>query len=1086
MLKPSELRTPIKADKFFPPQVDTPRFLLRERIVNQLLNRNASGIKSIVIEAQAGQGKSTLIKQYLDRIEIPSVWYQVNSEDTDPAFFLKSVQTCITSIYPAFPVTASSAGIRGRECSLFDLLKEADLFLKGLGSFLKNDHYMVFDDLHFLLSSESGLAILKKLLEAAPAKLHFILSSREPLPIGQWGGEVGSSIYISNQDLALDKSEIAEFFHQVFHLDVSHETVDEICQATDGWIMGVALFGLKMKKQPLHFPVTKLFKPGGDSHREILDYFRREIFSPLERPLQRPLLILSLLEEIHLDLAVELTCQRQIGADLIGLAGRNIFIRSLDLKNETFALHHLFRQFLYEKALAELEPETVRDVFKRAGRYCLAREDAPQGLRYLLRAGEYDIIESVLKDIGMSFLETNQTATLHAILQQIPEPCLQDRGWCLFFLALAKLDSAPAQALPHLQKALQVFSAQSDEVGELLSLSHLISIHITTTGHYRQGEELLKKADALFSRVHEALDTSTTILIARSLAMGHCIFLADTETATRYAATALSLARNKSLVNFEATLLMVMGYIEIFAGHHTRARGFLEEAAPFLHLVEVGTFNCLSIRMMQFNFLFHEGDFRNYFEQKNQLVEAYGNTLFFQSIAGPFCYVWEMDIAINQGCYEKALALADQALAAQPPLSPHLCSQLVQLRAVVLSLCGDSEKALAAAEESQRLRDLSGGLYFMTLNMLLAGACHCRGGKRAQGLELLSRGIEDARKMPTEYLEACGLLHRAVAFLDAGMEGPAKADIVTGMKLMRRNTYRHFWAWDPESMEKVLCFAVAHDIEADYACSLAAERLGLSLLDDGTAIPLLDIQSLGGFKISCRGTTLLQAEDLTPLKRELLYLLLASPELKLPQEIIQLYFWPDSSPAAVKMNFDALVSRLRKISSDILPKGTAHLYLKREKGILWLAHCRVDALDFFDGVNRGLNHYSLQEFWQAGNAFSSAEALWAGSFATEVVGEDLIHTFRETLAGAMTEMAFSWCDLLVKEQRLPKAIQVAEKAIKNDPLNDHLYGLLYKLQGQHSSFQARQVLKRFAETLKAEGYAADEIKELVAEISDER
>ncbi|NIA05000.1 MAG: ATP-binding protein, partial [Proteobacteria bacterium] len=304
-----------------------------------------------------------------------------------------------------------------------------------------------------------------------------------------------------------------------------------------------------------------------------------------------------------------------------------------------------------------------------------------------------------------------------------------------------------------------------------------------------------------------------------------------------------------------------------------------------------------------------------------------------------------------------------------------------------------------------------------------------------------------------------------------------------GLRLMRRNAYRHLWAWTPAAMREVLAFAVAQRLEPEYARTLAVERLGLALLDDGAAIPLLDIRILGGFKILHRATTLLQAEELTPAQRELLSLLLSAPEFKLPQTTIQLHFWPDSPPDTARVKFDTLVSRLRKTMARVLPADTVHYYLKREKGMFWLAYCRVDALDFLAAVDRGIRHLRLQECWQAGNAFTAAESLWRGEFAPGITGEDRVRACRGKLSRALSDLAFAWCDLLVRSDRLPKAVQVVEKALRDDPLNDRLYGLLYRLQGQSSALLARQVLKRFAAVLRAEDYPDDEIAELIAGIT---
>ena len=1072
----------IRANKFFPPQVDTPQFLFRERIVDELLRRGGARKPTILLEAQAGQGKTTLVKQFLDRIDCPSVWYQVGPEDADPAFFFVAFQACIANLLPPSPPAAGERELPMGEFGLFDLPKHIDPVLNDLKASLKKDLYIVFDDLHTLLPHETSLLILNYLVENAPPKLHCILSSREPLPLDAWKPFPAHRdlIWIGNKDLALTASEITAFFHQVFTLSLAQDDIRLLAAKTDGWVMGLVMLGLQMTQRRRGAVPIGL---SGAGHSDILNYFRQQIFDPLEPRLRGPMLVLSLLEDIPTALARILTREPEIGADLARLVARNIFIRNLDPENTLYGLHHLFRQFLREKAHAELRPKTIRQTFRQAGQFFAQAGNTALALRYLLQAGDSEAAESILQQSGAAMLSANQSATLAAILGDIPEADLARLGWCAFYLALAHMDIAPARALPLLHQALEAFCSRQDAHGELLCLAHIISIHITTTGHYREGEALLVKAERIFADVATDLDATTTVLLARSLAMGRCIFLADTATATRYANLALTLAGNAQQTNFKAGLLMVMGYIQIFAGHLSQARLWLEQAAAAARSPDVGTFNCLAIRMMLFNYLFHDGDFENYADQKGQLFAAMGHTLVFQSIAGPFSYIWDMDIAINRGQFDTVQALASQALALAPPLSPHVQSLVMELQAVALALTDNPGLALETAAQATSLREQAGGLYFVSLNRILAGLTQGLCGNHDQALALVTEGIDLARRMPTDYLEACGLFHRSAIHLARGDEARAGKDLETCLGLMRRNSYLHIWAWTPRAIEKVLGFAVARRIEPDYARLLAAKRIAVSLLDDGTALPRLEFRTLGGFSIVFRGVPILEAESLTPTQRELFCLLLASPGLKLAQESAQLHFWPDSSPSAAKTAFDTMLSRLRKNLTESLPGNTAKHYLRREKGILWLEHCHVDALEFQAAVHAGLKHSRLQEYWQAGNAFTRAEALWQGEFAPRISGEDEVRAFRHSLIQSLVKMTLAWCEQLAGSNRLQSALDVVEKALRAAPLSDSLWALLYRLQGRRSAILARQVLKRFAKQLQAEDYPEQEIAELLSTIA---
>jgi DNA-binding SARP family transcriptional activator len=389
---------------------------------------------------------------------------------------------------------------------------------------------------------------------------------------------------------------------------------------------------------------------------------------------------------------------------------------------------------------------------------------------------------------------------------------------------------------------------------------------------------------------------------------------------------------------------------------------------------------------------------------------------------------------------------------------------------------------VAVVQESLRLRELSGGRYFIVLHTILAGHVLACRGQHEPGLAMLGDGIATAGQMPTAYLEACGRMHRAEILLGLGRREQASEDISHALGLMRRNAYCHLWGWTPEARETVLRFAVTERIEVEYARKLAMQTLNAALPDDGRSVPLLEFKTLGGLCIVLRSRSLLRAEDLTPTQRELLGMLLASPGLKIPIDTVQLHLWPDSAPETIRIKCDTLISRLRKALAEALPESAVQGYLCRGKGMLWLEHCRVDAVQFMEKTSQGMKHLQLQEFWQADNAFAEAEAMWTGEFLPEVVGNDRLRAFREALTSTFSSLAWAWSDLLHAAGRGATALRVVEKALYTDPLNEKLYRRLFLVKGQSSAVSARQVLNRFAAQLRQDGYLEREIEDVLARI----
>lgn len=1060
-----------KADKFAPPPFDATRLFFREKLCAPLRNRIERTFPHLVLEARAGQGKSLLIHHLLTALGANALWFRVDQNDRDPAHLLRALRACLTGQSRGQFADPAWMDHEPFEVQLTAVLGLADSLPSG-------DQYLVFDDAHHLLAHPDSMRLLWLFLLHLPKRLHCILSSREALPIEWRGWGPGQFLRLGNRDLALDEEEIVDFVRHGWGLLISRQAARQILRVTEGWITGVRVLGKTLAR--CGTMTDGLDSPDAPGGKELFVFFRLEVLSSVAESCRKALMSCALVDEVPADLAVLLAGDVAIAVCLKALARREMFLRVVDTEQQVYALHPMFQQFLRGLACTELSRAEIGEIYGKAGAYWEERGDLIRALQYLTRATDNAALESFLEKHGGALLAANQTETLSKLLEHIPKESLHQQGWSLFFLALAKLDSVPEGALPLLSRAREVFAQRQDRIGELLCLAHIISIHIVTTGHYREGEVLLRKTGQLFFETAANLDAEATILVARSLAMGYCIFYADVDEATRFASLAMGLARKKNLVNFEAALLLVNGYIHIFAGHTVVARTCLEQAFLLMRHPDVGPFNTLSIRMMLFNFLFHEGDFFNYFEQKNQMIETVGSSMVAQSIAGPFCFVWEMDIAISQGRFAAALDIAEQVQALHATLSPHLLGQILQLKALVLARQGD-EQAVTVALESQRLRELSGGRYFIALNTILVGHVLACRGQYERGLELLGDGIATACQMPTAYLEACGRLHRAEALLKIGMREQASEDISLALGLMRRNAYRHLWGWTPEARETVLRFAAAERIEVEYARTLATQ-LDVALRDDGSIVPLLEFKTLGGLRIVLQSRTLLRAEDLTPAQRELLGMLLASPELKISVDALQLHLWPDSAQETIRIKCDTLVSRLRKALTEALPDAAFQGYLCRGKGMLWLEHCRVDAAYFAEKASQGMKHVQLQEFWQAGNAFAQAEALWGGEFLPEVMGNDRLRAYRVALTGTFSALACAWAELLHVASRTATAERVLEKGLCTDPLNENLYRLLFLIKGHSSAVSGRQVLKRFSAQLRQEGYPEREIEGVVAGI----
>ena len=91
-----------RSNKFYPPRVDDSQLLLREKILKSKLPGKHRGKKIIVVEAQAGQGKTTLLYQYVTYTDRLYCWHRIDVKDSDPVLFLTALYLNLKNIIPGF------------------------------------------------------------------------------------------------------------------------------------------------------------------------------------------------------------------------------------------------------------------------------------------------------------------------------------------------------------------------------------------------------------------------------------------------------------------------------------------------------------------------------------------------------------------------------------------------------------------------------------------------------------------------------------------------------------------------------------------------------------------------------------------------------------------------------------------------------------------------------------------------------------------------------------------------------------------------------------------------------------------------
>jgi LuxR family transcriptional regulator, maltose regulon positive regulatory protein len=1081
-LSTPSLGSPLTSGKHFPPRLDPGLHLHRPRLIRHVRDCGGAEAKVVLVEAQAGQGKSIFAAQLVENFAADYCWYQLGTEDGDTLLLASSLLDGLCHQLPGFRAPQLERMLESGIADAKDHANLASLLLADLTSFLTRDFYLVFDDIYLLEGFPESLAFIQRLLNTAPPKLRFILTSRNPIAAAvQDLLPAGAALLVDNALLAFNRQEIAELFNGILHTPVSQQAVQSLCQLTEGWSMGLILAGQSLPEgvaageQALCTELLTMTRSG------VLDYFLVQVLHRFSASLRRNLLFIALLDSIPVRLIEHLTDGPDAGGLLSLLHRQNFFVRPLDGNQTEFVFHHLFQDSLRALARQQLDPEEVRGFHRRVARWYLQQDQPATAAGHYFAAEDFAEAEKVLKDVGLHLQANNRNITLLETLSRIPEETVRRFGWLSYFTGIALLNVDPPRALSYLESARHRFVDDGDDVGELLTLVHRIAFHVMIDGNHHFGALHLERAADLFDRKSGDLPAVHRAHAANIFLMAFTIIHNDILRADSYYDLGLRIARELRLSNLEAEARLWRCYRHIFAGTLADTPKEIENALPLLRSPLVTLINRGGLYLAFVNTLVNNGDYDSFTYHRARLRQMLGDDLVDRSVYGAFLMAWDADLSLSRGDDERASEILLHALEDGSGGGDHLRSQFLYYQALLLMKQGRLEEAHQAIEESRRLQQEIGSPLFLAIIGVIAGAIQSRTGHAMEALEQFKASLDFLERMNEWCIRACLYAYRAWLYLDMKQLGQAGADIAACLDILHRYQHQHFYGWLPELMEKILSAAVQAGIRPGFARQLAARRLGLGFLPGGLAIPLLQVRTLGSLQISLRGRVIVRGSEMTPAQRQLLTILLVSPGHQRRQEEIAELLWPESPGDKARKNFDALLVRLRKALQDAsgVEIDIRH-YLHLRKGVLALEYCSVDAMDFREEGVRGLRHLKKGELWQADNVLRSALGRWQGEFLAGMALPESAEQFRHEISSLYLESACGWSRLLSADGRHEEARGVAEAALRHDPIHEEIVGVLYGIHiTQGKPARARKVLKNYAAALRAEQFPEDEIDQIL-------
>src|SRR5205807_2080998 len=278
----------------FSPKLSRPRLstplVKRERLFRELDTVRSHPLT--LVSAPAGCGKTTLLSAWASGQKNPMAWLSLDALDNDPVRFWASAIMAIRRCQPTLGEEALSL-LHSREdpplSTILTALLNEIVQLDREVILILDDYQMIEDP-----AIHEGLLFL---LEHLPALMHLVLVTRtDPgFPLSKFRVR-GQLLEIRDQDLRFTEEEAASFLRDGMGLPLSLEDITALQHRTEGWIAGLQLAALSLRKRE---DLSTFVKEFAGSHRFVLDYVQQDILARLPAPLQDFLLQTSILTRFY-------------------------------------------------------------------------------------------------------------------------------------------------------------------------------------------------------------------------------------------------------------------------------------------------------------------------------------------------------------------------------------------------------------------------------------------------------------------------------------------------------------------------------------------------------------------------------------------------------------------------------------------------------------------------------------------------------------------------------------------------------------------------------------------------------------------
>ena len=999
--------------------------------------------KVVIVAAAAGYGKTSLLIDFADQLEIPVCWYAIDPLDNDPQRFIAHLINAIQVQFPKFGKNAMAALMNAPQGKV-DVDRMITIMTNDAYENISEHFLMVIDDYHLVTDSNEVNHFISRFCQDVDENAHFIFSSRTlltlpDLPLMVARNQVGG---LSYEELAFQPEEIKALFLQNYGHTLSDKVAETLSIQSEGWITGLLL--TSQIGDPEIENRSRITRASGVG----IDQYFLQVLEQQSPDVQKFMLRSSLLEEFDAQL-----CEDVIGQSL-SIKGENwesnmteallsnLFVLPVGEKGVWLRYHHLFRDFLQEHMRQTLPDETIAIRLRLAQVYA-QRSDWEMAYHLYEILDRTDELENLIEQAGPKMMAGGRLTTLANWLDKLPASTYEKRPSLTSIRGgVAVLQGDTQKALRLYDRAIQNMSLPGDRkdlartylrrstsfrmigdhqssmldaekalelVGEDRTLRSLkaevqrsIGMNLYHQGNFNEALNWLQESLESYRLIDDHQNESVLLM---EIGITHAN-RSDFHLAEEAYLSALEYWQETNNSVWLANLLNNLGYLQHSMGKFEAAASTLEKAIQHAELS--GYQRMLAYALTSIGDLYFDLD------AMEEALEAYQRA---RSVAQAiddelipiYLDISEGKIAVYQRDYDSAQISLERAHQTAEEKQTQFELNLAGLAYAISHLKQEQyDQALSQLESVMQYFCAEGNDIQHIEASLYQAICHFNLGSLERSLESL--------KGPIELIT----------------EPEKRASLVTaGWRHLEQLTVMKN---DPALYEKVILLT---NLIAAYEEELPSMRRRLRHRTSIVpfAPPKIYIRSLGKLQAKLNDNPVTNSDWQTQVARDMFFLLVANPQ-GLSKEEIGLIFWPDVSAEALKFRFKNAIYRLRHaVGKDAVLLNDDYYYFNRSLDY------EYDVENFLSEIDKA---QQVEDSKIKIKHLNQAVKLYQGPFLPEI-SETWVITEREKLHLNYLNTLIQIARLKLEDGQYEKALRRSQQALDEDPCFEPAHRLLMRV-----------------------------------------